>query len=1380
MPADKLATMFTKVFGSRNERIVKSYRKRADEVTALESTVRPLADGELRARTAEFKQRIADGEKVTALLPEILATAREVMDRAVGIRNILNPEFRDEFKADELPDNLRKTYERLLEKAEDLDPVAEPGHMLPVPGWMQVEIPVDLYEAVREIYPRSRPPFRTRPFDVQLIGGTVLSEGRIAEMKTGEGKTIVAPLACYVACCEGLQCHVVTVNDYLVQRDRDWVFPFHYWLGFTVGAIHPTHMLEETAKSMDPMLVEKKLGPNANPATARGAYEAAGVLKAEMYGCNIVYGTNSEFGFDYLRDNMKLSVEEQVQRKRDFCIIDEVDSILIDEARTPLIISGQAHDDAPRYEVADNVARHLMQMQRDWDAADQRFQQAQMRAKGLEGDIRNTSDKAQITSMRDELKRLKEIDLPRLEAERDEYTQYFEVERERKAAHLTHEGVAEAQKKAGLGSFYHGNNIDMPHLLENALRAHAVYKRDKEYVVEGDEVIIVDENTGRKMIGRQWSDGLHQAVEAKERVKIKEETQTLATVTIQNFFKLYQRLAGMTGTALTEATEFNEIYKLDVVSIPTNVPVVRKDHNDLIFLGEKDKWGAILDEIKRMHDVGRPVLVGTTSVETSEMVSEKLTKRHGIKHEVLNAKQHEREADIVTHAGELGAVVIATNMAGRGTDIKLATIDRAELVRHWQTRNLLPKQAKATMDDVELVTLAYKHLAGREFGLNKNDLDDMTGDEARLRMMRHWCIHEAWVKPEKAQTWSEEQCESTLDNVPDFFLHRLQIWTHIEDMGGLHIVGTERHEARRIDNQLRGRAGRQGDKGSSRFFISLEDDLMKIFANKTVMNMLGKLGMKDGAPIEHGMVTKSIERAQRKVEERNYEIRKSLLEYDEAMEHQRKGFYTVRQEVLEGRNIDRIIFDYIEAAVGDAVDLYLAKDYVPTQIAEWCRVSLDVSVDPAKLRADDMNSLQSTILSEARADAASNIEVSIGEYASDDMPPEEWDTRSLSQWAMSRYSVDLKQNQIRRMNVEEIRQKLTEAAHAQIDKSDLSEVAKFLDTQYAEAQLADWATNQFDLKITADELDGMSGERAYDHILERAREAYHRREIEYPVDFILDTAFKTVAAQPEAMQHVAEQLAGWANRHYDLDWDAETVGTMEPSELREKLVAASESWVESDKLDTLVDAKLAQTQDVEALTQWANERFAAGLDDDALADKASHRDALLDAGRQFLRRELTQLERFVLLQILDQAWKDHLYAMDQLKDSVNLRSYAEKDPRIEYKREGGRLFTEMQRVVRDKVTGLIFRAQLTADVEVRNVYNETEAQHDEAGSLVKSAAKQSARGTAEQQADIDAADRAGGGGVDVDRFASRKQRRAAAAAAGGGGKKRSGGKRRRR
>ena len=1379
MPVDKLATMFTKVFGSRNERIVKSYRKRADEVTALESTVRPLADGELRAKTSEFKQRIADGEKVTTLLPEILATAREVMDRAVGIRNILNPEFRDQFKVDELPSDLRKTYDRLLEKAEELDPIAEPGHMLPVPGWMQVEIPVDLYEAVRAIYPRSRPPFRTRPFDVQLIGGTVLSEGRIAEMKTGEGKTIVAPLACYIACCEGLQCHVVTVNDYLVQRDRDWVFPFHHWLGFTVGAIHPVHMLEETARSLDPMLAEKKLGPSVNPATPSGAYQAAGMLKTEMYGCDIVYGTNSEFGFDYLRDNMKLTVEEQVQRKRDFCIIDEVDSILIDEARTPLIISGSAHEDAPRYGVADAVARHLMQKQRDWDAADKRFQQAQMRAKGLEGDIRNTSEKSQIASMREELKRLKEIEVPRLEADRDEHTQYYEVERERKAAHLTHDGVAEAQKVADIGSFYHGNNMDMPHLLENALRAHAVYQRDKEYVVEGDEVIIVDEFTGRKMIGRQWSDGLHQAVEAKERVKIKEETQTLATVTIQNFFKLYERLAGMTGTALTEATEFNEIYKLDVVSIPTNVPVVRGDHNDLIFLGEKDKWNAILDEIKRMHDVGRPVLVGTTSVETSEMVSEKLTKRHGIKHAVLNAKQHEREADIVTHAGELGAVMIATNMAGRGTDIKLATIDRAELVRHWQTRNMLPKQAKPTMDDDELVGLAYKHLAGREFGLNKTDLDDMSGEEARLRMMRHWCIHEAWIKPEKAQTWSAQQCEEALDKVPDFFLHRLQVWTHIEDMGGLHIVGTERHEARRIDNQLRGRAGRQGDNGSSRFFISLEDDLMKIFANKTVMNMLGRLGMKDGAPIEHGMVTKSIERAQRKVEERNYEIRKSLLEYDEAMEHQRKGFYSVRQEVLEGRSIDRIIFDYIEAAVGDAVDLYLAKDYVATQIAEWCRVSLDVSVDPAKLRADDLNGLQGTILSEARADAASNIEVSIGEYASDDIPPEEWDTRSLSQWAMSRYRVDLKQNQIRRMNVDEIRQKLTEAAHAQIDKTDLSEVAKFLDAQYAQTQLADWATNQFDIEFKADEMDGLSPDKAFDHILDRAREAYHQREIEYPVDFILDTAFKTVAAQPDAMGHVAEQLAGWSNRHYDLGWDAETVGTMDPAELREKLVEASKTWVEGDRLEKLVDEQLQQSDDVESLAQWATERFDAKLENGEFDDPATQRDVLLDAGRQFLRRELTQLERFVLLQILDQAWKDHLYAMDQLKDSVNLRSYAEKDPRIEYKREGGRLFTEMQRVVRDKVTGLIFRARLTADVEARNVYNETEAQHDEAGSLVKAAAKQGARGTAEQQADLDSAERAGGG-VDVDRFASRKQRRAAAAAAGGGGKKRGGGKRRRR
>ncbi|MCC7406708.1 MAG: hypothetical protein IT442_01465, partial [Phycisphaeraceae bacterium] len=477
---------YTKVFGSRNDRLLKAYRRRVEQVNALEGQMRMLSDGQLRERAMELHGAIVGGQRrMSEAVAEGLAIAREAMDRAVGIRNVFNPEFA--FDASRLPGEAREAYARTKARMDATEAAAVPGGAEPIAGWMQVEIPIEVYEGVRALYPESRPPFRARPFDVQLVGGMVLSEGKVAEMRTGEGKTIVAPLACFLACLEGMQCAVVTVNDYLVQRDRDWVFPFYHHLGLTVGAIHPVHMQHPEAKR-------------------------------QAYGCNVVYGTNSEFGFDYLRDNMKLTAAEQVQKRRDFCIIDEADSILIDEARTPLIISGPAHDDAPRYGLADQVARHLMQKQREWDAADARVQGVLRKIKGLEGDIRNTRDKASIPGMKEEMRRLEE-ELPGLESARDAITRYYEVEQDTKATHLTHEGGAEAQKVAGIGSFYVGANMDFPHLLENSLRAHAAYQRDKDYVVRGDEVIIVDEFTGRLMIGRQWSDGLHQAVEAKEKVK---------------------------------------------------------------------------------------------------------------------------------------------------------------------------------------------------------------------------------------------------------------------------------------------------------------------------------------------------------------------------------------------------------------------------------------------------------------------------------------------------------------------------------------------------------------------------------------------------------------------------------------------------------------------------------------------------------------------------------------------------------------------------------------------------------------------------------------------------------------------------------------------
>ena len=483
--------------------------------------------------------------------------------------------------------------------------------------------------------------------------------------------------------------------------------------------------------------------------------------------------------------------------------------------------------------------------------------------------------------MRERLAELKR-QLPGLEADRDRHTQFYEVELDKKRATLTHEGVEEAQRNAGIGSFYVGDNIDMPHLLEQAIRAHAVYQRDRDYVVAPDDrgeagVVIVDQNTGRKMVGRQWSDGLHQAVEAKEGVKIKEETQTMATITVQNFFKMHRRLAGMTGTADTEATEFHEIYKLDVVSIPTNEPVVREDRQDLVFLSLKDKWSAIVDEIKACHDLGQPVLVGTTSVEKSEKLSEMLAKWHQIRHEVLNAKHHEREAEIVLGAGRLGAVMIATNMAGRGTDIKLGRFAREELVDHWKRRDICPKEADASMEDERILDLVHRHLLVKESGLSRAEASKLDAAAARKELLRHLLKSHHEVPLEQTASMYEASLAAKLDAGGLCRLHRLRMFTDIEDLGGLHIVGTERHESRRIYNQLRGRAGRHGDQGSSRFFLSLEDDLMKLFAGPKTLALLSRLGMKEGDAIENPMVTRQIARAQRKVEERNFQIRKNIL-----------------------------------------------------------------------------------------------------------------------------------------------------------------------------------------------------------------------------------------------------------------------------------------------------------------------------------------------------------------------------------------------------------------------------------------------------------------------------------------------------------------------
>jgi preprotein translocase subunit SecA len=741
-------------------------------------------------------------------------------------------------------------------------------------------------EACRRVVltPSEDNPQPMRQFDVQLIGGVVLHRGMIAEMATGEGKTLVATLAAYLNGLEAKGVHIVTTNDYLARRDRDWMRPAFELLGMRVGVIQH----------------------DMSPAERRDAYA-----------CDVTYGRNDELGFDYLRNNMAVRVDDQAQGRLHYAIIDEVDSILIDEARTPLIITGPTEEFTDKYYLADKAARSL---------------------KGI--------DKTKF----DERVRMGE-EKEALDQECD-----FVYSEKDNTAHLTERGVQRAQKILGVDDFYTGANMDWPHRITQALRAHYLQRRDRDYVVKDRKVVIVDEFTGRLMPGRRWSDGLHQGIEAKENLRIERETQTMATITYQNFFRLYNKLAGMTGTALTEGAEFDKIYGLEVMVLPTNKPLRRTQHRDVVYRTEQEKFAAIEEEIVEIHEEGRPLLVGTVSIENSERLSRQL-KRRGIKHEVLNAKHHEREAAIIAKAGERGNVTIATNMAGRGVDIVLG--------------------------------------------------------------------------PEVAE------------------------------MGGLYVLGTERHEARRIDNQLRGRAGRQGDPGASRFFLSLEDDLMRLFASDWVSAMLRKLGMEDGVAIENRIVSRAIERAQKKVEEHNFDSRKRVLDYDEVMDEQRRVIYEMRQRALEGKDLAGMVRETLEASAADAVAGYLS---------------------PANR-------------------------------------PDEWDRDGLG----------------------------------------------------------DWLQRNFGVGIDAALLGGKSADAIEEEVVGEVLKAYEKRR-----------------------EVLGEEAAG-------------------------------------------------------------------------------------------------RIEQFLLLRAIDTKWKDHLYAMDSLKQGIGLRGYAQRDPLIEYKREAFELFEEMVASVRDEVTELIFKLRLEAE-----------------------------------------------------------------------------------
>jgi preprotein translocase subunit SecA len=676
-----LNSILTKFIGTHQEREIKRITEAyVEPIGALEAEHKALSDDALRARTVEFRSRLAAGETLEDILIEAFATVREASVRTTGLRH----------------------------------------------------------------------------YDVQLIGGVVLHRGVIAEMTTGEGKTLVATLPAYLNALEGRGVHVVTVNDYLAKRDRDWMAPVFEFLGMTVGAIQ---------NDMD---------------------EAD---RQEAYRADITYGTNNEFGFDFLRDNMKFRLEDRVQREFRYAIVDEVDSILVDEARTPLIISGPAEVQTEIYYRIDRI-------------------------------------------------------IPKLRAEID-----YEVDEKQRSVAITEDGTHHVEKLLGIENLYDAANITLVHHVQQGLRAHTLYRRDKDYLVKDGQVVIVDEFTGRMMAGRRWSDGLHQAVEAKEGVQIERENQTLATVTFQNYFRMYDKLSGMTGTALTEATEFAKIYGLDVAEVPTNRPLQRKEHADVIFRTLGEKWNAVVEEIEELHEDGRPVLVGTASIESSEHLARQLKKRR-VPHVVLNAKQHEREAEIVAQAGQRGAVTIATNMAGRGTDIVLGE--------------------------------------------------------------------------------------------------------GVKELGGLHVLGTERHEARRIDNQLRGRTGRQGDPGSSQFFLSLEDDLMRVFGMDRLQGLMKRLGMEEGVPIEDRLVSRAIERAQKQVEGRNFEIRKHLLEYDDVMEKQRQNIYKKRRDFISE---DDAPHKYLESSADEIVE-WLVDEHCPIS-----QDPLDWPLDQLKAHLGDFFGLADTDLS---------------------------------------------------------------------------------------------------------------------------------------------------------------------------------------------------------------------------------------------------------------------------------------------------------------------------------------------------------------------------------------------------------------------------------
>jgi preprotein translocase subunit SecA len=779
--------------------------KIVNTVNSLEPKISSLSDTELKQKTQELKEHISNKSKVYE---------SEIQELEEALLSVAIPEEKEKIK-EKLKITRNKIFEDILPEG---------------------------FAMVREAAKRT---VNMRHFDVQIAGGIVLHEGKISEMATGEGKTLVATLSAYLNALLGRGVHIVTVNDYLARRDREWMGPIYEFLGLTVGVIQ---------------------------------HEMSDEQRKVAYACDITYGTNNEFGFDYLRDNMKYSLQELAQRPFYYAIVDEVDSILIDEARTPLIISGPAEESTDKYYIIDKIVPRL---------------------------------KGRIILERDEIDaKYKGEDLSR-------GFDYI-VDEKAHTAHLTEEGESKVCNMLNIDNLHDIETMEWRHHIIQALRAHNLYKKDVDYVVKEGQVIIVDEFTGRMMPGRRWSDGLHQAVEAKEGLKIERENQTLATITFQNYFRMYEKLAGMTGTALTEANEFKSIYQLDVVTIPTNRPLIRTNYSDCVHKTEKEKFSAVVNDIAELHNQGRPVLVGTITIDKSERLAE-LLKRRGVPHQVLNAKYHEMEAQIVAQAGRYKAVTIATNMAGRGTDILLGGNPE------FMAKNLAKQKLKS---------------------------DDPNYQEEYKKLLEQY----------RKETDAEHK--------------------KVVELGGLHVLGTERHEARRIDNQLRGRSGRQGDPGSSRFYVSLRDDLMRLFGSDRLVGIMDKLGLEEGQVIEHPWVTKSIEIAQRRVEQYNFEIRKQLLEYDNVMNKQREVIYGQRRSVLEGTFLKEDILSIIDKVVGDIMAIHTGdkqscEEWDIAGLISTLKLKFDIEIDASKIQKLNRDELKEELCKDI-SEAYEEKERSIG------------------------------------------------------------------------------------------------------------------------------------------------------------------------------------------------------------------------------------------------------------------------------------------------------------------------------------------------------------------------------------------------------------------